>query len=445
MVKGYSAMKTRLLIFFWIWSVVFAVGAVLLSQPAQAIPPAHAASPAAMKFIQFPLWMDGTMMPYQFDSADTIVPWGPELHPVFINYVARHGARYLSSEKKVEKLYNTLTSAQSDGRITPKGRSFLRLLKRVIAKTDGQWGALDSVGIREEQVLGKQMTVIAPELLKRGRVEAIATYVPRVVMTMYEFCHELARYSKDLEIYTSEGVQYNSLLRYFNTDTAYAAYIDHGPWVDAYDNYMRKTLPSRPAAEMVQGVADSHRLQSLTFDAYGVLQSLRAAGIVADPREWFTEEEYRACWAVANLRHYYQRSASSFSELPAQAATPLLREIISVADSVFEAHRQQRLNETVGVDDKGEVPLVASLHFGHAETVLPLFARMNLPGCNLPLLNPAQVAEEWKDWEISPLGANLMMVSLEDAEGREYVALRLNGRWQPAVIPWKTFKENLKL
>ena len=54
---------------------------------------------------------------------------------------------------------------------------------------------------------------------------------------------------------------------------------------------------------------------------------------------------------------------------------------------------------------------------------------MRLPGCYAPLLNPQDVAKEWKDWQIAPLGANLMMVCLEDKEGRLFTALRLNGKW----------------
>ena len=48
--------------------------------------------------------LDGTMMPYDFADCDSVVPWDDSYTPVFINYVARHGARYLSSEKKVSTL-----------------------------------------------------------------------------------------------------------------------------------------------------------------------------------------------------------------------------------------------------------------------------------------------------------------------------------------------------
>lgn len=116
----------------------------------------------------FPPQLNGTMMPYNFSSTDSIVPWGDDMKPVFINYVARHGARYLSSEKKVESLRHTLHDADSTGTLSDKGRLFMHLLQRVDSVTDGNWGALNATGIYEEQRLGEEMTRIAPDLLAKG-------------------------------------------------------------------------------------------------------------------------------------------------------------------------------------------------------------------------------------------------------------------------------------
>lgn len=373
--------------------------------------------------------LDGTMTVYRFRASDTIVPWGAEMTPVFINYVARHGARYLSSSKKIDDVRGKLLKAREDGELSAKGLDFLRLIGRIDSVTAGRWGALSEVGINEERRLGRQMAVIAPRLLADGRVEAISTYVPRVVMSMYEFCHELAVASSNLEISTSEGKQYNGLLRFFDTDSAYVSYLERQPWKREYDSYAAATLPAAPAASLFTVEKSPEKMRKLSLKMYEVIQSLPAAGMPGGNGEWFTEEEYARCSRIDNLKHYYERTDNSYSTVAASAAIPLLRSIISTTDSVLSGKTHN---------------LRASLHFGHAETVMPLFTLMDLPGCVAPEETAGSVAGVWNDSAISPLGANLMMVFLRDGSGKIWTALRLNGSWLKIggsnLIPWPSLK-----
>lgn len=385
----------------------------------------------------FPQQLNGTMMPFDFSQCDTIAPWDNTMTPVFINYMARHGARFLSSEKKVDALQKELVKAEAEGFLSEKGMKFLRLLNKVDSVTQGDWGALNAVGKYEEQRLGKQMTAIAPELLKKGRVEAIATYVPRVVMTMYELCHELTRHSSYIEISASEGRQFNPLLRFFTTDSAYIKYLDDGEWMKAYKSFVAENVPVAPAQSLFTKTMEPEKMKKLTLDMYGVVQSLPAAQLAWHPEKWFSESEYRTCWEAGNLKHYYQRSANKFSSIPATSARTLLQDIINTTDSAANGSYKN---------------MVGKLRFGHAETVIPLFALMKLPGCYSPEGNANEISDIWKDWKVSPLGANLLISVLKDKTGETYVAIRLNGEWislsyktgsgsiTGKVIPWKYLK-----
>lgn len=389
-------------------------------------PPLQAKSAKAPETVAaFSECLDGTMMPYDFSQTETEVPWDDSYTPVFINYVARHGARFLSSAKKTENLRRRLERARSTGRLTPAGLDFLHLVEKVDSVTDGRWGALSPLGEEEEVRLGQEMAATAPSLLNNGVVMAHATYVPRVVDSMHDFCKSLASRCPSLHIEESDGKQYNSLLRYFTTNGQYVEYLENGPWRFALATYCHDILPVEPAAKMFYDVLDSHVLQKITLDAYGVLQSLPAAGLTADPAEWFTPEEFRSCWVATNLKHYYQRSSSTFSPIASEAARPLLNALTENARKAF-----------AGISDTK-----AELYFGHAETLLPLFSLMQLPGCYAPKCKPEQVASQWHDYDITPLGANLMMVCLRDSKGQPVVAMRLNGKWLDIngsrLIPWK--------
>lgn len=355
---------------------------------------------AALQLRAFSPELDGTMMPYDFEGVDTVVPWGDDMQPIFISYIARHGARYLSSEKKITGLETELHNRQ----LTASGDSLLLLINRIREATGSGWGALSPVGIAEEQRLGRELYAIAPKLFAHGKVKAEATYVPRVVMSMYEVCHELNRLSPSLEISTEEGPQLDSLLRFFTTDREYAAYLRDGRWKATYDSIFAELVPAAPAARLMK--KPSGNLKKITMEMYGILQSLRASGVDGNPACFFTEEEYRRCWEVDNLLHYYQRSANPFSELPAESAVGLLRRI-----------------EAATLAEPG---VVARCYFGHAETIMPLLAAMHLPGCYEPD-DPAK----WQDYEVSPLGANLVIVTLRAPDGSLHTAMRLNGRWLP--------------
>lgn len=405
-----------------------------------------ALSASPRRYEVLPSEYDGTMTPYDFSMVEPCPELPDSLRPFFINYIGRHGARYLSSEKKVSAVERALEKARRHGGLTRKGRDFLKLVAEVREATAGRWGALDSIGAAEQRRLASEMSAMWPEITGSGLVRARATYVPRVVMSMYEFCHRLAALNPSLEVYTGEGHQYDALLRYFVINSAYATYLESGSWKGVYDRYLEEHAPAGPAVRLVgaAGGLDGRSLRRLSMDIYGILQSLRAAGLPAPTTEWMSVEEYRACWEVGNLRHYLQRVANRESDLPAMAARPLLHEMIAAADSAAAAY------------DHGDSSGRANLLFGHAETVMPLFSAMGLPGCapcyencyrslsvssdysDLPLL--------WNDTKVSPLGANLQMVLLRGESGAVYVLLRLNGRnippreGMPLINRWQDVK-----
>lgn len=117
------------------------------------------------------------------------------------------------------------------------------------------------------------------------------------------------------------------------------------------------------------------------------------------------------------------------------AAYPLWQDIAGSIDAAIEEK-----SGTVG-----------KLWFGHAETVIPLFALMRLPGCYVPEGDADDISKHWKDWEVSPLAANLLMILLEDKYDKHYIALRLNGKWinferygcSQKIIEWNILKSCL--
>ncbi len=375
----------------------------------------------------------GSMMPYDFSQCDAGVAWGDSLKPVYLCYVARHGARYLSSPKKIEEISTALQRAENEGTLTNDGERFLAEVREISRHTDGRWGLLSEVGIAEEKKLGADMAAMLPALFRKGRMESKSTYVPRVIMTMYQFLHSLEIPNTRLELYTSSGRQNDSLLRCFVADTAYAGYRENGAWKPVYEEFLKKHVSGAPALRLFKNGdrIDKRQLRHLTMSMYGMLQANLAAGLPSATSEFMTDDEFRGCWLASNVLHYLRNNVNPVSDLAAQATSPLLKRIIEDIDAAVE----------------GDGALKANGYFGHAETLLPLLSLMKLPGCHAMTKDYANLHKEWRIQDITPLGANVAIVLLRSESGEAYVSVRLNGRnvaavpGRGAVVRWKELKD----
>lgn len=153
---------------------------------------------------------EGSAMPYPVPAESVTLP--DSLTAVFINHVGRHGARFPSSPKNVTTLIRELAKADSAKALTPAGEELLTLAKFVSETSRNRWGALDSLGMAEQRGIASRMFRNYGMLFNDTRVNAISSYSPRCVMSMYEFTHQLDRLNNHIEITTSSGRQ-NSPLR----------------------------------------------------------------------------------------------------------------------------------------------------------------------------------------------------------------------------------------
>lgn len=365
-----------------------------------------------------PANLDGTMKTYEFSSNDSVTPWsGTLMKPIAISYVARHGSRYLSSEKKVFTLLKAIDKARKAHTLTADGEAFSSLLDTVCIISDGKWGYLSPIGEMEEDKLGIQVCEQIGALSARMRGNAISSSVPRVVRTMWDFLYPLAARSTANSITTSEGPQFSPLVRFFETDSLYHTYLTSGNWEMVYREYFQRKVPYEPAYRLFGEIGDNQYLKELSMDLYGVLQSLRCTGLPAPTTRWMSESEYKECWEVSNLEHYLTRSLTPYSTLAMNAVTPLLKDIIVKTD-ISISNVRNNIKEING-----------NFWFGHAETLLPLFSLMDLPGCVALQYDMDNIHNQWKDYEITPLAANLLIVLLEGVDNEVRVALRLNGEW----------------
>lgn len=376
----------------------------------------------------------GSLKPYPIPQHAYDYP--DSLTPVFINHIGRHGSRFPASATNCLAMKRALVHADSLGTITPLGRKLLNMTEFAINRSNGRWGALDSLGMAEQRGIASRMYSNFPTLFKNGKIKAISSYSPRCAMSMYSFTHQLARLDNHIEISTASGRRLSSLVRPFDIDREYLDFRKDTLWLAPYRQYTEETIPLSALNRVLGndyplGQTDA---QELALVQYYVIAGMSAMEINCDALEYFTVEEYNSLWSCFNLRQYLQRTATTVSTIPADIASPLLLDIITSTDAVIS----------------GESELTALLRFGHAETLMPLLSLMRLDGCYYMTNYFDTVAKNWKDFNIVPMSANLQIILFKDKKGKYYIRLDHNEtpvsllpNKKDLYIPWDTAREYL--
>lgn len=370
---------------------------------------------------------DGSLRPYP-TPAQYVLP--DTLTPVFINHVGRHGSRYPAGSTFTMSLIEVLRQAEELKTITPLGRELLGICNAVVAEVNGQWGALDSLGMAEQRAIAYRMYDRFKPLMAGARIAAMSSYSPRCIMSMYSFTHQLARMNNNIEVYTNSGRQNSLLMRPFDVEQDYIDFRESRAWEPPYKEYQEKALP---LSALRRVLGDDFPLNEIdapktALDEYYVIAGMAAMSMPVDQKRFFTLEEYNALWGAFNLRQYLQRTATTISTVPADIASPLLLDLITTTQNFIDGH--------------GDVSVI--LRFGHAETLMPLLSLMHLPGCYYITNYFDTVAMHWRDFDVVPMAANLQFVLLRSPKGRYYLLTLLNEKpvtlipgTDATIVPWE--------
>ncbi len=394
---------------------------------------ATAADPTATRYDA--AQCEGSLTPYPIPEERAEYP--DSLKPVHINHVGRHGARYPAAPTHPVKLMQILAKADSLGSITPLGRKLQAITNEVIERSHNQWGALDSLGMAEQRGIASRMFVAFPRLFDNTKINAISSYSPRCMMSMFCFTHQLDRLNNHVEITTSTGRQNSVLMRPFDVDNDYLEFRKAARWETPYMNYYRHVVPLTALRRVVGDkfpLPDNDDSREMALMEYYVIAGLSCMSMDVDALQFFTIEEYNALWSCFNLRQYLQRTATTISTVPADITSPLILDLISTTDNFINGSNEATVN----------------LRFGHAETLMPLLSQMRLKGCYYMTNYFDTVALHWKDFYVVPMAANLQMILFRSESGRYYIRVDLNEQPVSLIpgndsiyVPWEAARSYL--
>ncbi|WP_298552899.1 histidine-type phosphatase [uncultured Parabacteroides sp.] len=364
----------------------------------------------------------GTAMPYPSLKNSSHLTQGGMI-PFYINHLGRHGARFPTSGKALDKVITRLSLAEKHKMLTKEGLDLLSFMQGVSEQLKGKWGELSSLGKEEQEGIAGRLSKNYPCLFTdSAQVEAIATYVPRCINSMDAFLSCLQRENPSLNIKRSEGREYDEILRFFDLNESYVSYKKAGDWIAVYEKFSQVKIPTSPVIKrlFLRGGTEKED-QDFVMALFSIIAILPDTGLSLDKMCFFTPKEWRAYWQTQNLRQYMSKSSAPIGRmLPVAIAWPLLSEFIRTADEVINAKSDNHAN----------------FRFAHAETVIPFAALMGVQNADVRIADPDYVSAYWKDYEIAPMAANIQWVFCHDEKGEIWVKFLLNEK--DASLPLST-------
>ena len=356
----------------------------------------------------------GTAMPYPI-VKDSFVFFQDSMVPFYVNHLGRHGARFPTSGKALNRVKEILELAQRENRLTSGGVTLLSTIQKLSVTFDGQWGKLSVVGEEEQRGIARRMIERYPQLFSDSvKVQAIATYVPRCIHSMDAFLACMVEFNSSLHIQRNEGKQYNDILRFFDLNQSYVDYKENGDWRPIYETFVRRKISSASVMEnffLESGQETDKEAEEFVMALFSIAAILPDTGTPINLDGLFTIGEWDNYWQTQNLRQYMSKSSSPIGRmLPVAIAWPLLSEFIHSADEVI----------------KGKSDTRANFRFAHAETVIPFVALMGIEGTDVKVVVPDSVSKYWKDYEIAPMAANVQWIFYHDKAREIWVSFLLN-------------------
>lgn len=351
----------------------------------------------------------GSLRPYPKVNEQMAAP--DSLTPVYLIHIGRHGSRFPAGPYSANKMLKALNKADSLKTLTPLGHQFKRLIENIIVRSVGRWGALDSLGMSEQRGIALRTVRRCLPLFENAKIASIASHSPRAIMSMYSFTHEVSKQVPGISSYTFTGTEFNELVRPFDTDSAYKAYMKDKPYMGIYNRFVANNAPNTVSRLLGKNFpATKEQLQELSIIEYYNIANMEAMGMENDWKPYFSEQEYEKLWSCFNLRQYFMHCANSLSKAPANQAKPLLNDIISK----LLAYKQHKAEQNI------------TAYFAHQETVMPFMSLVKIKGTSFNGENWENLKDEVQDHYLCPMAANIQYTVYESKTGNLYLRCDLN-------------------
>ena len=375
----------------------------------------------------------GTYMPYDtVGLSKANVPVGYQV--CLINHVTRHGSRYPVSDKVNVSLINLLEAQRTNNNLTDSGEALLEMLLKQNKLYIGNWGRLTEVGYAQQCGIARRLiqeygsdvfkSLVVWVDAKERCQQSCEAFLRQIVMT----CPECAN-DKTVAVLPL----HNSLLNFFETNADYLEFKTHASWTIQFEDFKKEVLKNNRSIDRylldLSNVTLAERINFLV-NLYSVVAIASDIPLSNNLIPFVNEDDMRMGWIIQNAHQYMEKGPyAGFNQLQINISKPLLRNFIKTTDAGLMSN----------------VP-TSYLRFAHAETVIPFAALLGIPQASQVVSTPNDIAAAWKDYEVSPMAANIVWVICKNSDNHFLVKMMLNEHdvsfpLESVNYPWYNWSE----
>lgn len=388
---------------------------------------------------QAPLYL-GTKTPYAAPVAQyTAAP--PGFKPVFVNYVGRHGARYLTKAGADIKTLQVLEAAEKKQGLTLLGQQVKKMVACLCDIEKGQYENISLLGAKEQQAIGQRLLSRYRSAFAGNGLDVVVTYKVRTRQSADAFLQAYKNYAGEKH-FSKKADSLDAVLRFYDLSPAYQQY--------KKSSLLKKAMDSLEQDARSQAVANNvaARLFTSSFRASWKTEEARAfAENLYDlyAVQFSLQEELRKKGYANNSVKLgiafspedlawedFKSGAADFLEkgpgydslgIQVKVAAPLLADFVRTMDEATGTTAgnagARHTGGGGGEDNAAAYHPDAVLRFTHAEAISPFACLLGIPAASTPSAGIYQYHDHWQADNIIPLSANIQWILY--ANGKEYL------------------------
>lgn len=329
--------------------------------------------------------------------------------PFHMEHYGRHGSRWRIHPETYAMAVEVLRKAADNDALTPRGMQLLEEIQLMANDSKGRLGELTPLGHRQHRGIAARMTRNFPELFSDSTIlDAKSTEVIRCILSMANEVAEFQKLFPGMNITMDASQTTQNILNFNPNDPVVYRLADEAkPIAAAYRNslpkpdaFFNKVFSNRNF--VADSIGEDKAFKAI-FDLAVNVQSHDDYPFIYDV---FTPEELSNEWLARNAEWYIRVGNTPLTK----NRTPynqrvLLRSIIESADTAMLSPHKS-----------------VNLRFGHETMLIPLSVLMELNNASYETSDLSTLADNWRAYEIFPMGGNIQMIFYRPEGDAPYTA-----------------------